>query len=311
MFAFDISKFQFNSFEKKQAKELKKIVEKNGKVEIKQFKDFIKENPVPLIDELAYLEAAKLLFLQREYKKADECLIKVKSDKIIETDYWKAKILLKLGKYTQAILSAQSFIKNSADEELIEISNFVIVESYLKLKKFRKALNTLIYLRKSPYINNNIALMHFKFGLCYEKLNCIDKTIKYYRKVMVDFPYSRYAIFAEKRLYNLKTDNKGVDITDFSTADNSQENAAESNNIYIKAKTGYYVQTGLFSSRKNAANFNDRLNNKGLNSFVFEKSKQGKTYYCVGFGPYDKYTETKKISSKLKKYGFEYYIFER
>ena len=69
--------------------------------------------------------------------------------------------------------------------------NLIDVQRFLKEKKFEKALDTLLNLEKSNYVDIRV---FFYLGLVYFELNNFNKSILYYKKFLLKDPGSSSAL---------------------------------------------------------------------------------------------------------------------
>ncbi len=260
--------------------------------------------------QLSMEELAKIHILDRDYDKAISYLKKIHLKEIEDKQYWLARAYLKIGKYQEAIVSAQIYIASSENVENIETSYFIIAEAYLQQKKFQKALSTLESLRTSRYINNQIPLLHFKRGNCYELMEKYEDAILCYRKLKMDFPYHQLSYLAENYIYNLKN-NKAINI-DLSKLNSHR---MEEPKVETKAATGedlkIYLQVGAFSSKENAEKLGKKVKKIGYNYKVFPKIKNSKQLYIVAAGCFENDKKLKKAMQKLEKNGMKSFLIKR
>jgi len=133
-----------------------------------------------------------------------------------------AKAYLKDDQWENAIISSQNYIFENENEDKIEDLYFIIAEAYLSRKIYKRALNTLEYLRTSKYIHNQIPLLFYKIGNCYEFMSKYSEALKYYKKLKLDFPYDPYTYLAEDRIFQLKQD-KDIRLPEITAKQNKTE----------------------------------------------------------------------------------------
>jgi len=287
---------------------------KNDLITMNKYLSIYSRYPDTFYGQMALLEAGKLYLLNRDYDAAQKNLEKIDAEIIPEKHYWLAHVEFKKANYDKAISYAQKYIIDSKDKARSEVANFIIAESYIQQEKYQRALNTLVYLQESAQIENSIALLHFKTGYSHENTGNIDQATKYYKKVMLDFPYSKYAISAEKRMYDLMY-SKNINITDINTLDQNNpdinKDLSAPENQIKSISHGNYLQTGVFSTISNAENQKKRLNDLDFQSVVFEKIVNNKTFYAVAVGPVKDKKAVKKMTDKLKEKGFECFLIEK
>ncbi|MDP8200918.1 MAG: SPOR domain-containing protein [Candidatus Tenebribacter burtonii] len=263
-----------------------------------------------IFGQLSLMELAKYNFFKRDYINAVSLLKKVYHKKITNKQYWLARSFLKMGKYQLSIISSQIFIAESDDNVKIENAYFLISESYLLQKMYKRAFNTLESLRTSKYINNNIPLLHYKMGVCKEQEEKFEQALMFYKKLKQDFPYHQYCYLAEDRIYNLKkADKLEIDLSEINTF--RKEKSVEE----TKAATGkdlkIYLQVGAFGSEDRAEKLGKRVKVIGYKYIVFSKIKNNSKLYVVAAGPFDENDNLKKAMQKLKKNDIDSYVIKR
>jgi tetratricopeptide (TPR) repeat protein len=274
------------------------------------FEDLANKHKDSHFGQLSMEELAKIHILNRDYDKAISYLKKIHLKEIEDKQYWLARTYLKVGKYKEAIVSSQIYIASSENAENIETSYFIIADAYIQQRKFQKALSTLESLRTSKYINNQIPLLHFKRGNCFELMEKYEDAILCYRKLKMDFPYHQFSYLAEDYIYNLKN-NKAINI-DLSKLNSHR---LEEPKVETKAATGedlkIYLQVGAFSSKENAENLGKKVKKIGYNYKVFPKIKNSKQLYIVAAGSFDNDKKLKKAMQKLEKNGMKSFLIKR
>ena len=287
---------------------------KNAKAKIEQndfkqaFQNIFIKYPDTYYGQLSLLELAKIELLERNYEQAIIYLKKIYNPGVETKQYWLAKCYLKSENYDGAIISAQNYIFDSKNKEKIETAYFIIIEAYIQQNVFERALNTLEFLRNSEFINNNIPLLHYKIGYCYEKTKKYEEAFRSYKKLKVDFPYHQYSYLAEDRIYNLTRNEKFEIDPDNIQPDNNQKN----NNNKQEKKLKKFLQVGAFSSRKNARKHASDINNFLNHSYiVFEKVINGKNLFIVAFGPYENDKNLNKAKQTLEKKSINFFLIQK
>ena len=226
-----------------------------------------------------------------------------------------ANAYLKNSQFDSAIISAQNFIFESNDKNLIESAYFLIAEAYINQKSYSRALNTLEFLRNSEFIENNIPLLHYKVGYCQEMLGNYDSALNSYKKLKIEFPYHQYSYLAEDRIYQL-TKMRIPEITDqdlqeYRTAENKNEDDQETENINYQV-TMKYLQVGAFSKRSNAEDLADKIRGFLKDDYIiFSKTVKEKTLHILAYGPFDNDTALKKVKNKLEEKGYSSFTIRR
>ncbi len=282
---------------------------KNAKAKIEQndfkqaFQDIFIKYPDTYYGQLSLLELAKIELLKRNYEQAIIYLKKIYNPDVETKQYWLAKCYLKSENYDSAIISAQNYIFDSENKEKIETAYFIIIEAYIQQNMFKRALNTLEFLRNSEFINNNIPLLHFKIGYCNEKIKKYEEALKSYQKLKIDFPYHHYSYLAEDRIFNLTRNEK------FKIA---PSNIQPNNKIDQEKKLRKFLQVGAFSTRKNAQKHASDIKNILNHSYiVFEKVINGKNLFIVAFGPYENDKNLNKAKQTLGKKGINSFLIQK
>jgi len=263
--------------------------------------------------QLSLLELAKINLLERKYENAIFLLKKITNPEIEEKEYWLAKAYLKAEDYNKAIISAQNFISDFGNDSekiaQIETAYFIIIESYFQQNLFKRALNNLEFLRTSKFIHNNIPLMHYKIGLCNEKLKKYENALLSYKKLKMDFPYHQYNYLAEDRIFNLQNGDK-IDI-DFKKINSYRKQETETRNSQNSADFKLYLQVGAFSSEKNAKKLGEKIKKLGYKYILFTKKVNNKTLTVVAVGDFKNDKELGKAAVNLEKNGISSFILKR
>ena len=287
---------------------------KNAKAKIEQndfkqaFQDIFIKYPDTYYGQLSLLELAKIELLKRNYEQAIIYLKKIYNSDVETKQYWLAKCYLKSENYDSAIISAQNYIFDSENKEKIETAYFIIIEAYIQQNKFKRALNTLEFLRNSEFINNNIPLLHFKIGYCNEKIKKYEEALRSYQKLKIDFPYHQYSYSAEDRIFNLTRNEK----FEIAPNDIQPNNNLNNNKVDQENKLKKFLQVGAFSTRKNAQKHALDINNFLNHSYiVFEKVINGKNLFIVAFGPYENDKSLNKAKQTLEKKGFNSFLIQK
>ncbi|MCK4695279.1 MAG: SPOR domain-containing protein, partial [Candidatus Cloacimonetes bacterium] len=178
----------------------------------------------------------------------------------------------------------------------------------IQQNKFKRALNTLEFLRNSEFINNNIPLLHFKIGYCNEKIKKYEEALKSYQKLKIDFPYHQYSYSAEDRIFNLTRNEK----FEIAPNDIQPNNNLNNNKVDQENKLKKFLQVGAFSTRKNAQKHALDINNFLNHSYiVFEKVINSKNLFIVAFGPYENDKSLNKAKQTLEKKGFNSFLIQK
>ncbi|MDD3051528.1 MAG: SPOR domain-containing protein [Candidatus Cloacimonetes bacterium] len=266
--------------------------------------------------QLSFLEAGKICFLVRDYPNALSSLNKINYLGISEHYFWISQIYLKISEFDKAIKFSQDFAKKTSIKAYQELAHFTIAEAYILQNKYNKALNTLRYLQQSALVENNFALLHYKMGYCSEMIDNFESAILFYRKVIMDFPYTKYGNMAENRLYRIRSSNKElISISDIGYIESNKVSAQSvTNTESVKNATAtdkYFLQAGVFSTYKNALKQVNNLKKKSYDGEVFTKEVNGKSMYAVAVGSYSSKDEACKAAEILKKDGFDSFVQQR
>jgi len=280
---------------------------------IKELEGLAEDHLDTYYGQLSLLELAKINLLERKYENAIFLLKKISDTRIEEKEYWLAKSYLKAEDYNKAIISAQNFISDfcngSEKKAQIETAYFIIIESYFQQNLFKRALNNLEFLRTSKFIFNNIPLLHYKIGLCSEKMGKYENALLSYKKLKMDFPYHQYNYSAEDRIFNMQNGDK-IDI-DFKKINSYRKQETETQNSQNTADFKLYLQVGAFSSEKNAKNLGEKIKKLGYKYILFAKKVNNKTLTVVAAGDFKNDKELSKAAVNLEKNGISSFILKR
>ena len=280
---------------------------------IKELEGLAEDHLDTYYGQLSLLELAKINLLERKYENAIFLLKKISDTRIEEKEYWLAKSYLKAEDYNKAIISAQNFISDfgndSEKKAQIETAYFIIIESYFQQNLFKRALNNLEFLRTSKFIHNNIPLLHYKIGLCNEKLKKYENALLSYKKLKMDFPYHQYNYSAEDRIFNMQNGDK-IDI-DFKKINSYRKQETETQSSQNTADFKLYLQVGAFSSEKNAKKIGEKIKKLGYKYILFTKKVNNKTLTVVAAGDFKNDKELGKAAVNLEKNGITSFILKR
>lgn len=229
--------------------------------------------------QLGFLELAKLYYSDGKYSLGIEQLGKITDNENAEKFFWLSRLQYQDKKYDSSIQSARKFIEKGKSSDLKELAYLQIVENKLAQKKFYDALEILDEFKNSTIINHQIPALLYKLGYCHEKIGNIDKSTKYYQKVINEFTYTKFANDSRLRLQKLGNLNAK------STSTQKEPQGKQS-----------YLQAGAFTSNKNANRRLQQIKELGFEGHVFEI--QGK--FKVAVGPFSSSQKLKTGKQKLK-----------
>lgn len=249
------------------------------------FEKLTNTHPETDFGQKAFLELAKIYLLESNFPQAQKCLNNITKSKSENKFFWQAQLYFQSQKFDSAIEESRKFIEKSNDNDLIETSYLLMAESKIKQKKYHEALEILVEFKNSEFIDHQIVGLLYKTGFCNEKIGEIEKATNYYKKVINEYTYTKYANDAQIRL------NKIGNLSQVS----------ESNNIPAiihKPKKGKntYLQAGAFSSKKNAELRVTQVKNLHYESHIFE----AKGKFKVAVGPFNIDSNLKKAKKVLK-----------
>jgi len=269
------------------------------------FKELSENYSQTIYGQKALLELAKIEFLKRNYDLSLSYLKKINNPKIKETAYWLAKVYLKLNKNIEAIYSAQNYIYlDTQNYEKVEDMLLTIAEAFLQKKIYYRALSTLNSLRKSKYATNRLSLIVFKTAECYEKMGKIEKAIKIYKKMKIDFPYDEYTYIAQDKVFELTS------LEDIRPKEDNAKKKLDKAAVSPK-DFELYLQAGAYGKLKMAKIQEKKIASYGIKTKIGEKTKRGKKLYIVYAGPFNNTAEMKKASSILRENGIEFFIYKK
>ncbi|PID28125.1 MAG: hypothetical protein CSB55_06330 [Candidatus Cloacimonadota bacterium] len=264
----------------------------------------------------AMLELSRYYILKRDYEKASALLNSINNPDLSEKNFYLSHIRLKRKKYEESVITAQNFIKSSDDATKKEQAYIFIAESYIKLKKFTRALNTLQYLKKSELLKNCAPLCQFKIGFAYEMSGNYKQAATEYKKVISDFSYTKYSFEAEERIRNMKKDNaantgKAAETEEPETSETKNEKTVSNAKKDSPKVLKFYLQAGAFGSKRNADKLAKKIMGKGYPAAVFPKILKGKELQVVAAGPFEKKQQAKTAKEKLLKEDIRSFIIKR
>ncbi len=275
----------------------------------RSFEMIVAKYPDDYYGQKSLLELAKISLLKRDYEIAKNHLKKIYHPEITEKKNWLAKVYLQNDENDNAIISAQNYIFSSKDSEKIEVAYFIIAEAYIKQELYARALKNLENLRTSDHIKDNIPLLHYKIGYCYEKSGKFDSAVFSYKKLKRDFPYHHYCYLAEDRIFHLKREKKIDEINEDEVEHRNIESPKKETKI-SKGEYGTYLQIGAFGGKSNAEKYGRKIAKLGFEFIVFPKKSNGKNLFAVAVGPFTS-DELKKAMSKLDKNEIKYFVVKR
>jgi tetratricopeptide (TPR) repeat protein len=279
----------------------KAMIHKNDFVSV--YTQLSEKYPDHIYGQKAFLELGKIALLERKYEEAIVFLKKIYNKEITEKEYWLAKVYFQAGEYHYAILSAQNYIFDSHDHGYIEESYFIISESYMMQKLYKRALNTLDYLRQSSYIKNHIPLLFYQMVVCNINLKEYEQANLLFKKLRTDFPYDYYTFLAEEEIYNSTISGE------FYVS--SAQNLPLETSPEIGTTPMSYLQVGAFSAVENAKAMVKKINSLGLEGITFQKKSGGKVLFVAAAGPFSEQSALEKAKKLLENHDIPSIVIKR
>lgn len=142
-----------------------------------------------------------------EYFNQKQKVINIQTDNSNSIDfnfeYQNAHELYMKGKYDLSLEKFQFLLDNKISNDLADNCQFWIGQIYFLQNDFLAAINE--FKKVKNYKNNNkSADSIYKIGLCYMKLNMIDKAIDSFETIITQYPKSKYFNKSNEFLLNLK-----------------------------------------------------------------------------------------------------------
>lgn len=232
-----------------------------------------------------FVEDINVLFLKGDYKGLIEkqqgnlrpYRLGIRDKK--EILYFAGLSFIKLGDFPEA---RESFCKvlNMRGSEFNEDSHIGIADSYLKEKRFDKAIEEYEALLAMYPGSSRLSSIYYNLGLCYEGKNNPGKANSYFQKLKNRYETS---FEADKISYSsLEKDEPGF----------------------------YIIQLGAFKGIRNAKKLVRKLARKKYDSYIQKVRKNGSVLYRVRGGKFSNRSYAIRLLRKLKKHGFAAKIIE-
>jgi len=115
-------------------------------------------------------------------------------------NYYQGLCYANLNRFDEAIVKFRKSLKGPLSKIIAPLARYALARSYEAKEDYEQALKFYkkIFKKDSDFIPPSEILM--KLGLCYEKLDQVDKAIEQYRKIVNDYEDSTYKSAAQEKL---------------------------------------------------------------------------------------------------------------
>ncbi len=188
------------------------------------------------------------------------------------------------GDYGEARLNFEKALQTADNDDIKTRSKVGIGDSYYLAGEFRTSLNFYKRLSHGKIKNEYKTKVLLNLALSHSALGDHDEANKVLQRLVKGYPSSLEAYRASKQLSDFENNKRG----------NEDER-------------GSYLQVGVYSTLKGAANYKSKLSDMGLDPSILEGE-----VYKVLLGPYGDAIEAQIVSESLKnEKGIDSFVFEK
>jgi tetratricopeptide (TPR) repeat protein len=302
------------------------------------FQQLIDIAPKSIYAQKAYLELGSICLLDREYDKAMGFFNKVTDANITEKHYWIANTYYQKEDYTNAINSANQFLKLTSSSPKIEDAHYLIADAYIIMNQYNNAISTLKKLLPKPSLINDEQYFRYRLGYAYEMLGNKLEALSHYKQGYEKDRFSQLAYQIEDRLFEMKSrygstldlsflypysDSPLPDIVlaeQLKAAKLLEQENPDSTSVVKELKpqeidpsnqTGMYLQAGRFSQQANAVKLCEKIIKLGLNANYYKSTQFKDISWVIIVGPYQTQLDAQTAKDKLSDNNIETFIIQR
>ncbi|TFG42805.1 MAG: tetratricopeptide repeat protein, partial [Bacteroidia bacterium] len=119
----------------------------------------------------ALYELGSLQLLDRDYDKALSTFNKITNPDFSDKHYWLANTYFQKGDYSNAIASANQFIRLTKSSPQLEDAYYLIADSYINLDQYNSTITILKKLLTQPKLIEDEQYLRYRYGFAAEMLN--------------------------------------------------------------------------------------------------------------------------------------------
>jgi tetratricopeptide (TPR) repeat protein len=267
---------------------------------------------------VALLQQAKLLLLERKASDAKVLLQKITSADILERYYWLAVCCDELNDPASAISNAENYLRLEPKGQYLDEAHFLIAASYQAQNKIQSAIATLGEL---PGINGhpeNEQYYCYTLGSLYQKAGDPTNALQQLKKGFELDKNSQIAFQIEDKLFELKagygsqidlgflypyTELKLPEIAANTPADTTATKPVDDptpHKLNAKPQGSYYIQAGRFGAEQNAESLTCNIRQLKLLANYFEDRGNKSVPWVVVSGPYPSKSDADIVLKTLK-----------
>lgn len=288
------------------------------------FNQNIERYPSTYYGQMSMLELGKILLLEHDLQGCHSILRRITHPDIVDRLYWQAVCSMQLDQHEDCISFADSFIRLSGTNALIEKAFYLMADSQMTLRRYQNAVSTLNRLKDKPGLPSDEQYFYYQLASAYEKAGNITEAVANYRRSYESNKFTQVAYQIEDKLFALRSTNRSqVDISflypytelnipvpsDSIGTANPQNTVSlpvvtggttlEPRRVNVRPNSGYYLQAGRFSVEANALSRANEICTKNLQSLYFPEQQGGRNTWVVMSGPFSSAAEAETARNLL------------
>jgi tetratricopeptide (TPR) repeat protein len=284
------------------------------------------------------LELGQICLLDREYDKALGYFNQINAPDLDEKQFWLARTYFQKGDFSNAVASANQFIRISSSQTKTEDAYFLLADAYINLEQYNNAISSLKKLLSKPDLIENEQYLHYRYGYAEEMLNNRPEALSQYKQGYELDRFSQVAYLIEDRLFNLRSQyGSSIDLNflypysatalpDIVLAElNNLGNANGTDNpdstkvvkpplpqeINFDQQQGLYLQAGRFGNQNNAIKLCDKIIQLKLNAQYYKATQYSDISWVVIVGPFQTELEAVNAKTLLRDNGVDSFIIQK
>jgi tetratricopeptide (TPR) repeat protein len=294
-------------------------------------------NPKLNLAQNARLELGKLYLLDREYDKALAHFNSITSPDLDEKHFWIANVYYEKEDFSNAIASANQYLRQASVGEKAEEAYYLIADAYIELRQYNNAISTLKKLLSKPALISDEQYLRYRYGYACELLGNRSEALSQYRQGYELNRFSQLAYMIEDRLFEMRsTYGYAIDLSflypycaspppDIVLAEQNKNSndipagsdttsVVKNNNapeIDFSNQQGLYLQAGRFSKQDNAIRLCEKIGKLNLHAQYYKVTQQQDVSWVVIVGSFPSQLDAVNAKSLLRDNGIDSFIIQK